>query len=423
MLVNYFSIALRRLFRNKLHTTINLVGLFIGFTIGIMVLLAVYGQFSYDRDHVNREKIFMAYQLFNKPAGEEIGNVFGYPAAPTFKAETPAIEKATRYMYGSNTVLYNNKEVDVSTMMVDEDFLKMFTYKIVRGNKASPLQSLTDVVITEITAKKIFGNEDPIGKSIRSSYGGKPKEMTVVAVLKDFANNNSIRFDALTRIENNASYSNDKNQWDNQHHSVFVMLKEGVTQLQAEKQLIAVNKKYVPSWYENAKRDGAKPDKRGDIFATRLLPLSDVHFSPRISGLGNATNKAEIYVVLLVGLLIILIACFNFVNINLANAFTRSKEIGIRKCLGAPKGRLFTQLWSESFILCSIAFLLSIGAAKVMIAFLQRQSPGGMPLGKMMMEPSFLLIAFGLLLFVSFIAGGYPSWLMSKFKVVETLKG
>jgi putative ABC transport system permease protein len=420
---NYLNIALRRLFRNKLHTTINLVGLFIGFTIGIMVLLAVYGQFSYDRDHVNREKIFMAYNFFNKPAGEEIGNVFGYPAAPTFKAETPAIEKATRYMYGSNTVLYNDKEVDVSIMMVDEDFLKMFTYKIVRGNKASPLQSLTDIVITEVTAKKIFGNEDPIGKSIRSSYGGKPKEMTVVAVLKDFANNNSIRFDALTRIENNAGYSNDKSKWDNQHHSVFVMLKEGATQLQAEKQLIAVNKKYVPAWYENAKRDGAKPDKRGDIFATRLLPLSDVHFSPRISGLGNATNKAEIYVVLLVGLLIILIACFNFVNINLANAFTRSKEIGVRKCLGAPKGRLFTQLWSESFLLCLIAFLLSIGAAKVVVAFLQQQSGGGMPLNKMMLEPSFLLMAFGLLLFVSFIAGGYPSWLMSKFKVVETLKG
>ncbi len=222
MFGNYFSITLRRLFRNKLHTSINLVGLFIGFTIGIMVLLAVYGQFSYDRDHVNRKRIFMAYQFFNKPAGEETGNVFGYPAAPTFKAEVPAIEKATRFMYGSNSVLYNDKEVDVSTMMVDEDFLKMFTYTIVRGNKVSPLQSLTDVVITEGTAKKIFGKEDPIGKSIRSSYGGKEKEMTVVAVLKDFANNTSIRFDALTRIENNAGYASDKNKWDNQHHSVFI---------------------------------------------------------------------------------------------------------------------------------------------------------------------------------------------------------
>src|SRR5688572_560114 len=112
MFGNYLNITLRRLFRNKLHTTINLVGLFIGFTIGIMVLLTVYGQFSYDRDHINREKIFMAYQFVNKPAGEEIGKVFGYPAAPTFKAEVPAIEKATRYMYGSNSVLYNDKEVD-----------------------------------------------------------------------------------------------------------------------------------------------------------------------------------------------------------------------------------------------------------------------------------------------------------------------
>ena len=423
MFKNYISISIRRLFRNKLHTTINLVGLFIGFTIGILVLLAVYGQFSYDRNHANRGKIFMAYQFFNKPAGEEIGNVFGYPAAPTFKAEVPAIDKATRFLYGSNSVKYNDKEVDISTMLVDEDFLKMFTFPVVRGNKASPLQSLSDIVITEITAKKIFGNEDPIGKTIRSSYSGKEKEMTVVAVLKDFGNNTSIRFDALARIENNGSYANEKNNWDNQHHSVFVMLKDGATQLQAEQQLIAVNKKYLPSWYENAKRDGAKQDKRGDIFATRLLPLPDVHFSPRISGLGNSVNKAEMLVVLLVGLLIILIACFNFVNINLANAFTRSKEIGVRKCLGAAKSRLFTQLWSESFLVCLVAFLLSMGASKIILTFIQRQNGSNMPLGKMMLEPSFLLMALGLLLFVSFIAGGYPSWLMSKFKVVETLKG
>ncbi|MFY7839384.1 MAG: ABC transporter permease [Lacibacter sp.] len=424
MFKNYIKIAWRSLFKNKFHTGINLVGLFIGFSIGILVLLAVYGQFSYDKSHANRKKIFQAYQVFNRESGSQIGNVFGYPAAPMFKAEVPAIDKATRYLYGSNLVVYKEKEIDISTMMVDEDFLHMFSFPVAKGNAVNPLQNLTDVVITEAAAKRIFGNEDPIGKTIQSPYSGsKLKEMTVVAVLKDFPNNNSIRFDALARIENAGSYASEKNNWDNQHHTVFVMLKDNATQQQAEKQLIVCNKKNLPGWYESLKREGAKADGRGDIFATRLLPLTDLHFSPRISGLGNTVNKAEIYVILLVGLLIILIACFNFVNINLANAFTRSREIGVRKCLGAAKEGLFAQLWSESFLLCFVAFVLSMLFAKVLVAVIQQQTGGGMPLAEMMLEPAFLLLAFSLLLFVSFIAGGYPSWLMSKFQVVETLKG
>lgn len=423
MFKNYIKIAWRSLFKNKFHTGINLVGLFIGFSIGILVLLAVYGQFSYDKSHANRKKIFQAYQVFNRESGSQIGNVFGYPAAPMFKAEVPAIEKATRYLYGSNVVVYKEKEIDISTMLVDEDFLHMFSFPVTKGNAANPLINLTDIVLTETAAKRVFGNEDPIGKSIKSPYGSQLKEMTVVAVLKDFPNNSSIRFDALARIENANNYAADKNNWDNQHHTVFVMLKENATQQQAEKQLITCNQKNLPGWYESLKREGAKPDSRGDIFATRLLPLSELHFSPRISGLGNGVNKAEIYVVLLVGLLIILIACFNFVNINLANAFTRSREIGVRKCLGAAKEGLFAQLWSESFLLCFIAFVLSMLFVKVLVVVIQEQTGGGMPLGEMMLEPGFLLLALGLLLLVSLIAGGYPSWLMSKFQVVETLKG
>jgi putative ABC transport system permease protein len=258
MFKNYIKIAWRSLFKNKFHTGINLVGLFIGFSIGILVLLAVYGQFSYDKSHANRKKIFQAYQVFNRESGSQIGNVFGYPAAPMFKAEVPAIEKATRYLYGSNVVVYKEKEIDISTMLVDEDFLHMFSFPVTKGNAANPLINLTDIVLTETAANRVFGNEDPIGKSIKSPYGSQLKEMTVVAVLKDFPNNSSIRFDALARIENANNYAADKNNWDNQHHTVFVMLKENATQQQAEKQLITCNQKNLPGWYESLKREGAK---------------------------------------------------------------------------------------------------------------------------------------------------------------------
>ncbi|MBX9781794.1 MAG: ABC transporter permease [Chitinophagaceae bacterium] len=421
MIKNYFKPAWRTLFKNKFHSSINIVGLVIGFSTGLMVLLAVYMQLSFDNFHANEKKLYQAYQVFNKKTGVEYGAQFGYPAAPVYKAESPAIDKASRFLYGGSLAEYKGKELDVPVMLVDEDFLSMFTFPVLKGNKANPLKNLSDIVITEFTAKKIFGDEDPVGKTFKASAGSAMQDMVVSAVVKDFPKTSTIKFDALARIENRNDYAADKNNWNSQHHPVFIQLKDGVTQSDAEKQLKLVNEKYLAAWYDGLKKEGAKPDKRGDIFATRLLPIRDVHFTPRI-GI-NAINKAQLYVVLTVGLLIILIACFNFININLANAFTRSKEIGVRKCLGAAKQKLFAQLWSESFLVCTIAFVLSLLLINVLIYFMNNTFKVNMPLDTLMWQPGFLAVAVGLLLFVSLIAGGYPSWVMARFPVVETLKG
>ena len=423
MFKNYLSLSFRRLFRNKFHTSINLIGLVIGFTIGLVVLLAVYGQFTFDKNHVNRDKIYQVYQVFHKAKGDEIGNTFGFPAAERFKAEAPAIDKSTRFLYGSNAVLYKEKEVDITTMLVDEDFLHMFTFPVVKGNAANPLTNLSNIIITEKTAEITFGNEDPIGKTIKLPFGDELKEMIVSAVVKDIPKNSSFRFGALARTEVRPDYTVDKANWNNQHHPVFVQLKETATVQQTEQQLRTINQKYLTEWSASLKREGAIPDKKGDLFTTHLLSLKDVHFSPRINNIGNSVNKAELVAMLAISLLIILIACFNFVNINLANAFTRSKEIGVRKCLGAAKDSLFLQLWSESFIVCSIAFVFSLVLTNIIVGIIQRQSPSNMPLDELLWNPGYLLMTFGLLLLVSFIAGGYPSWLMAKLKVVETLKG
>jgi putative ABC transport system permease protein len=184
-----------------------------------------------------------------------------------------------------------------------------------------------------------------------------------------------------------------------------------------------VNQKFLADWTDGLKKEGAKPDKNGDLFASKLLSLEDLHFSPRIAGLGSAVSKAQIFIMLGIGMLIILIACFNFANINLANAFTRSKEIGVRKCLGAGREKLFAQLWSESFLVCFVSFLFSLLLVNILMGILKQQVPLNMPLHEILWKPSFLLMGTGLLLLVSFIAGGYPSWLMTRFQVVETLKG
>lgn len=421
MLKNYFKIAWRNLLRNKLHTGINIGGLIIGFVIGITILLVVYNQFSYDKFHANRKNLYQAYSIFHNKTGDAVSTGFGYPAATTFKAEAEAIDKASRFLYGGNKVVHGEKELDVPVMLVDADFLSMFTFPVIRSNKANPLQSLSDLVLTEDAAKKIFGNEDPIGKTLKLSMGKDIQELTVAAVVKNPPQNSTINFDVLARIENRSDYAEDKNNWNNQHHPVYVELKDGATQKQAEAELRLINHKYLPDWFENLKKEGAIPDKQGDFFATRLVPIDKVHFSPEING--RATSKIEIYAVLAVGLLIILIACFNFININLATAFTRSREIGMRKCLGAVKSKIVYQLWIESFLVCLIAFLISIVLVNILLHSLKTTMNLNMALFPIMRQPGYIMLIIGLLLFVSLIAGGYPSWIMARFSVVETLKG
>lgn len=423
MLQNYFKLAWRSLFKNKLHTTINLVGLIIGFTVGLLVLLMVYGQFSFDKNHANRQRIFQVYNEYYKSSETEIGNVFGYPAGPAFKEGADVIEKSARFRGGSNLVLYNNREIEMGVMVTDEDFLDMFTFPIVKGNASNPLKSLSDIVLTETAAEAIFGKEDPIGKTIKTNFGDGLRDLTVSAVAKDVPRNSSIRFQMLARIENKPDFAVDKTNWNNQHHYVFVMLKNAAAKAKAEQQMRFVNQQHVPDWAVDLKKEGAIPDKNGDVFASKLVSLEDLHLSPRVAGLSSAVSKAEIFILLGIGMLIILIACFNFVNINLANAFTRSKEIGVRKCLGAGRGKLFAQLWSESFLVCLFSFVISLLLVNMLIGILKQQVPMNLPLQEMLWKPAYLFSGVGLLLLVSFIAGGYPSWLMTKFEVVETLKG
>jgi putative ABC transport system permease protein len=421
MVNTIFRSAWRNLSRNRLHTVVNVGGLVIGFTIGIAVLLVVYSQLSFDSMHVNAGRIYEAYSVANGADGPEINNQFDYSGGPVYKAEAPAVERMARFIDGGNHLLYKNRTLDIPVMMTDEDLFRMFTFKVVRGNASNPLGKLTDVVVTEESAKKIFGNEDPIGKQLRASAGDKVQAYTVSAVVKD-PQLTTVRFEILARIENRGDYSTATNRWNGHGQALYLELKKGATREEAERQLRLIDHRYQPDVYTDLVKKGAKPDRYGDVFATRLLPLREAHFSMRVNG-HKAMSYMIVYTLLLVGLLVIAIASFNFVNINLATAFTRSREIGVRKCLGAGRNRLLGQLWYESFMVCALAFVLSLLLTNVLLHGIDGIQKMSIPFAEILLNPKFLMLAVVLLLFVSLVAGGYPSWVMSRFNTVETLKG
>ncbi|HTE09965.1 MAG TPA: FtsX-like permease family protein, partial [Chitinophagaceae bacterium] len=412
MLTTYLKIAWRNLFKNKLHTAINTGGLMIGFTIGLVILLLVYSQYQFDVFHANGKRIYEVYQsIQSRDKGEEVISALGYGPGPVYKTAAAAIEKMTRITDGGNHVEYNGKELVMPVMMADEDFFPMFSFDIVQGNRQNPLQRLTDAVITEEAAKKIFGNADPIGKTIHASAGDKLKAYTIAAVIKTMRLS-SINFELMTRIETRSNYAAANSNWNDRAPGMYVELKEGTDQQTAEAQLRSLDAKYVPDWFS---------DPRATV-TTQLLPLKDVHFSTRVNG-HKAISSIQLLTVLMVGLFIIFIACFNFVNINLATAFTRIKEIGVRKCMGAARWKLFVQFWGESLLVCCLSFFISLLLVNILLHSVQAFEPFRVALLSVLWQPGFLLVAGGLLLLVSLMAGGYPSWVMVRFRLTESLKG
>ncbi len=421
MFKNYLLLAFRTMQKNKLHTFINIGGMVTAFACSIFILLLVYRHFSYDDFQANKDAIYKVYSYNIGPAGEETGTGMAYPLTPALKTENIGVQYATSITTRGRLVRYGGKTLDMGTTMVDEDFLKMFTFPVVRGNAVNPLGGVSNTVLTQKTAEKLFAKEDPIGKSVEVKLAGEWHRLIVSAVVKDFPENSTIRFSLLARVELDPDYAVISNNWDNQTHPVYVQLKDNVTQQQAESRLRFLSKKYRPEDVAEEKKNGYIADKNGDYHSFRLLPLTQEHFSPGLSNTG-AVPKTFLYVLVLISCVILLIASFNFVNLNVGLSFTRTKEIGIRKCLGAGKKQIWLQVWGETFIMVFAAMLMAVVIVTLLINKFNSALDNAMD-ASLLLNPMVIAILAGLMLVVSFIASGYPSSVMARLKTVEILKG
>src|SRR6476469_2968546 len=372
MIRNYFKTLLRNMQKHKLHTTINLVGLGVAFTCAILLLLLVYFQFSFDRFHANGDRLYELYQHRISSKGDEIAASMSYPVAPTLIRENIGIEKATRIKNSGHGARYKEKDLDLSTRLVDPDFFSMFSFPVVDGDRVNPLGSEGNVVLSEDAAKRLLGTQEAVGQSVRVNIGGVWKALVVSAVLKDAPKNSSFKFDVLARSELDPEYPLNKDRWDAEQHTVFVQLAPGATQKSVEQHLRELAKKYNIVDTAYLKNSGYLKDVNGDLLSLRLMPLAEIHYNPKLSG--NALSKPFLYILLLVAFVILVIACFNFINLNIGLAFTRTKEMGIRKCLGAGKRQVWVQVWGESFATVFFAMLLGTIVSFAVLRFITKTS-------------------------------------------------
>jgi putative ABC transport system permease protein len=417
MIRNYFKIAWRTILRNKLHSSINIVGLAVAFSISTILFLMAFFQLSYDSFHSGSKQLYKTTLFTNAKEGMQMSSQVPLPLMPVLKKEIAGIEAVARIQASGQMLTYKDKSIEKRITLTDPDFLEMFSFPTIIGNSKSALRDLQSIALTQSTSAALFGEVDPIGKQVKIGKIGEEKNYTVAAILQDCPRNSSINFDALIRIETGERYNEHKDQWDAYNTSLFIKTAENSSEMDIENKLARLPEKYFKSELDIIKTQHPAGTEVRNLMSLNLTNIEEIHFSGE-----RSTPLFLIYAIIALGVFILLIACFNFVNLNLAKSFKRSREVGVRKSLGALKGQLFRQLWGEAILLYFIGFVAGLFLAYLIIPYFNANFDTNIDLAQLF-EPSFLGIMLCVFFMVTLIAGGYPALRLSGIGIIDILKG
>lgn len=422
MLRNYFKIAFRNLWKNKVYALINIVGLSVAFGSAMLLFLTARFELSFDDFQANKEHLYKVFFKLNLADGTRMGTSMPAPLTPALKADFKSeIKHISRIMDSGVQVVQGNKTLDQDLNYVDADFLKMFSFEMLKGNPNTALNDLRSIVINKSTAEKLFGSGEPIGQTINLNFGEKTEGFLVTGVVANAPENSTIESEMMIRFENNPSYQANKEEWNNQNHNLYIQLAENVSQETFEKKLKPFTQKYYKGTIDQIKKEGGKPDERGEVFSIRTFSLLDEHFMKHNGGV-LVKDKMYPYMLLIVSILVVLIACINFINLSIARSLERAKEVGMRKALGAVKQQILGQFWGEAFILCIIGFLIGSLLATLTMPTYNSLFRSTISL-QSLLNPATALVLIISFLGITLIAGCYPALVVSKFNIIEVLKG
>lgn len=412
MFKNYFKIALRNLSKSKLHTGINLIGLTLGLGVSILIFFFVQFESSFDNFHEESDRIF---RVERHEKGEEgMSSSFSTPiiTAKTFAAEFPQVTHTTP-MIGSSAQVYLDETTTQTQqfLTVSPDFLEIFGFNLLQGTKEQALKDKFGVVITAETAKKYFGDGNPMGKSIRIQMGDNYEDYQVTGLLEDLPANSSIQFEMLVNDENLDFSIPKQNQesWFNVYGDTYVKLNEAQSKATVEVGVEQMMKKVLGEKY-----------KAGEYSFT-LQPIADIHLSDNPdSGMADTTRPTLLWILAGIAFLILLIACINFTTMAIGRSTTRAKEVGVRKTMGAEFGQLVIQFLMEAFLISLAALVLGLILAEVLLPTFNELFDKKLEL---VYGPTQILILLGLVLGITALAGAYPAFFMSSLRPIKVLKG
>lgn len=379
---------------------------------------------SFDRFHKKAPQLYrLTTTIINTQDNtEQLVGTTGQVQGPAFKSGVPEISDFTR-MLGLNgvNVISPNKSLAVKTLYVDKNFFELFSFPLVHGNATTVLKEPQSMVLSESTALKFFGSTDIIGRTLKIEEGNGIEVLTITGIAKDAPANSSIQFEMLVPFTYLQKMFDDKN-WLNQYLTTFILLHPTANPK-------IVEQKFSRVFEVNAKEQLSQSKMEAARFRFGLFPMTSIHLHPL--GIGSSTNDEEVglsggntitYSYLLMGIVsfILLMACVNFINLNIAGALKRAKEISIRKISGSSRKQIIIQFLGEALILFSIAFILAILFCQILLPVFNQLANKKISFSNLM-DPTLFLYGGSLMLICVLVAGLYPAIVLSLFNPAEVL--
>lgn len=405
MFRNYLKIAVRNLLRNKGFSIINITGLAIGMASALLILLWIQNELSFDRFYPKTDRIYWMYNRDKFDKGLWAWGQTSSPLGPVLKKDYSGVEDFARYYNATFLATVGEKRINFQGALCDSGFLNIFQFPMLKGDVSRALNGPNNIVLTERMAKRLFGTEEAMGKTVRIDSAA---DFVVTGILKDLPPNTSFSFEYLLpwSFSVRLGWTSDT-EWGNNALYTYVLLKPGVSQAAFDRQV------------KNVLVSHTKGQETAEIFTQ---PMARYHlYSKSENGILVGDKIKTVRLFGIIAGFILLIACINFMNLSTARSEKRAREVGVRKVVGAYRGFLIAQFVGESILISALAFIVAMVLASLSLEGFN------LLVGKQLVidysNPVLWLFSAGFVLFTGLLAGSYPAFYLSSFQPVKVLKG
>src|SRR5215469_9858947 len=425
MFRNYLKIAFRSLRKSKGFTALNIIGLAAGLGVCLLIVLYVTDELSYDRYNVNADRVYRidedSYINNTQYIAATTSKFFG----PALVASYPKIQQMVRFSHVGDLLVRkgNDHVLDHHFTFADSTIFKVFTLPMIAGDPNTALNNPHSIVIDESAARRYFNSTNVIGRTLEVGSDNTPLKIT--GVIRDMPDQSQFHFSFIRPLRESWTFdSPGDNNWISSNYYTYILVQPGTTRAEIQKDVDEVVKLHIgPALQQTFHRSTADLEKAGNHFRYLIFPFTDVHLhSNKSYELEPNGNIQFVYIFSIIAVLILLIACVNFMNLSTARSANRAKEVGIRKVAGSTKGHLIIQFLTESILLSLLALVLALGIAALLLPMFN-QLAGKSLHPDMLFSGQFLPILILLVLLVGCLAGSYPAFYLSSFQPIHVLKG
>jgi putative ABC transport system permease protein len=425
---NYLKVAARNIQKRKFYSFINAFGLSIGLAFCMLITLYIQDEKEFDQFHANKNQIYRIEEKSFDTWRHDEADPYRRSAwiqtglAPTLKEELPEVAAATRFNEGNRVIFrYGDKVFTESVAYVDKDFFTMFSFPLLQGSAERIFMSKLEVVITPAIATKYFGDEDPIGKTIEIDNNGK-QSFTVTGIIEAPPAQSSLTYAILLPQENRNYYERNMTNWGNFGTPTFVQLRANSDLAAFKTNLDKVIDKHMSAMLERWRKEATvpiPPDVKMLEYEFTVLP--QIHLKKEVSW-EKVSDPQYAFILGGIALLIMLIACINYISLSLTTSAARRVEVGVRKVVGAQRNQLLYQFSFESLLLAMSSLVIGFGLVLLFLPSFNEFTNKGIEL-TVPKAWQLLSIGLALTLITGLLAGSYPSWFLSRFKPALVLKG